>query len=622
MEASKKILEYFGNLDKEIERSYAIAEQARKKNLDPSEEVEIILAENMAERVEGLISTVAPQIKGSGMVEKIQELEKEFGTQDWRVAFRIAEEVALQNICKFEDKKEAIEVGLRVGLAYITVGVVSSPLEGFVRLDLKKRKDNGKEYFGLYFSGPIRSAGTTATCIFVALSDYVRRKTGYAEYDPTENEINRYVMELRDFHERITNLQYFPSEEEVRFMMKHLPVQICGDASEKFEVSNYKDLDRFESNYLSNGICLVTAEGLTQKGEKFWKKFSNWNKDFEMKDWKWMDDFVTLQKKMKSKGEKGDKDEKILPDYTFIKDLVAGRPILSHPMAKGGLRLRYGRSRLSGLSSASMHPATMVILNEFIGNGTQLKMERPGKATTLGMCDSIEGPIVKLKNGNVMFLNNEEEARKYTKAVKEIIFLGDILVNYGDFFDRGHKLVKPGYNEEWWFLEFEKAVKGKGLVELSKELGIEIEVLKKLFRGDLKIKAEEAINISSKLGIPFHPRYTYHWEDLEYIEFTNLIEWLIKKMVVKRDNGKIEKVILPFAKEENLLEKDSAKEEKDPKRYLELIGIPHRVVANEYIVIRGEDAQAFGASLGFLKNEDKLRALILEENGFLVILLI
>jgi len=531
------------------------------------------------------------------------------------VAFRIAEEVALQNICKFEDKKEAIEVGLRVGLAYITVGVVSSPLEGFVRLDLKKRKDNGKEYFGLYFSGPIRSAGTTATCIFVALSDYVRRKTGYAEYDPTENEINRYVMELRDFHERITNLQYFPSEEEVRFMMKHLPVQICGDASEKFEVSNYKDLDRFESNYLSNGICLVTAEGLTQKGEKFWKKFSNWNKDFEMKDWKWMDDFVTLQKKMKSKGEKGDKDEKILPDYTFIKDLVAGRPILSHPMAKGGLRLRYGRSRLSGLSSASMHPATMVILNEFIGNGTQLKMERPGKATTLGMCDSIEGPIVKLKNGNVMFLNNEEEARKYTKAVKEIIFLGDILVNYGDFFDRGHKLVKPGYNEEWWFLEFEKAVKGKGLVELSKELGIEIEVLKKLFRGDLKIKAEEAINISSKLGIPFHPRYTYHWEDLEYIEFTNLIEWLIKKMVVKRDNGKIEKVILPFAKEENLLEKDSAKEEKDPKRYLELIGIPHRVVANEYIVIRGEDAQAFGASLGFLKNEDKLRALILEENG-------
>ena len=208
MEASKKILEYFGNLDKEIERSYAIAEQARKKNLDPSEEVEIILAENMAERVEGLISTVAPQIKGSGMVEKIQELEKEFGTQDWRVAFRIAEEVALQNICKFEDKKEAIEVGLRVGLAYITVGVVSSPLEGFVRLDLKKRKDNGKEYFGLYFSGPIRSAGTTATCIFVALSDYVRRKTGYTEYEPTENEINRYVMELRDFHERITNLQY------------------------------------------------------------------------------------------------------------------------------------------------------------------------------------------------------------------------------------------------------------------------------------------------------------------------------------------------------------------------------------------------------------------------------
>ena len=150
-----------------------------------------------------------------------------------------------------------MEVGLRVGLAYITVGVVASPLEGFVRLELKKRKDDGKEYFSLFFSGPIRSAGTTATCVFVALSDYVRRKMGYAEYDPTENEVKRYLMEIRDFHERITNLQYLPSEEEIKFMIEHLPVQISGDASETVEVSNYKDLDRFQSNFLSNGIFLV-----------------------------------------------------------------------------------------------------------------------------------------------------------------------------------------------------------------------------------------------------------------------------------------------------------------------------------------------------------------------------
>jgi DNA polymerase II large subunit len=603
LEASKQLLNYFELLDKEIEKTYEIAKEARSKGLDPAQEVEIILAENMAERVEGLIATVAPQIKGSGVVERLQELEKEYGMQDWRVAFTIAEEIAKQKYCKFKDKKEAMEVGLRVGLAYITVGVVASPLEGFVRLELKKRKDDGKEYFALYFSGPIRSAGTTATCIFVALSDYVRRKMGYAEYDASEDELSRYVMELRDFHDRVTNLQYFPSEDEVRFMMSHLPVQICGDASEKFEVSNYKDLERFESNRLSNGICLVIGEGLCQKGGKFWKRFSNWYKDFEMKEWKWLGEFVDLQKKIRSKGEKSESGE-VLPDFNYIKDLVAGRPILGHPMKKGGFRLRYGRTRATGLSSTAIHPATSVITGDFIANGTQIKMERPGKSSTLSICDSIEGPIVKLKNGSVMFLDNEERAREVLKDIEEIIFLGDILINYGDFFNRGHKLVTPGYCEEWWFLEFEKAAEGKGLVEMGEELDIDKDLLKGLFKGDLKLKGKEAVMLALKLKIPLHPRYTYHWNGIDYEDFSRLVQWLVKKMVVKRDKGEIEKIILPFEKEEIL---------DDPKRTLELLGIPHLVVAKEYIVIEKNDAEGLAASLGFYESDDKLKEVILEE---------
>ncbi|MBI2105560.1 DNA polymerase II large subunit [Candidatus Woesearchaeota archaeon] len=597
MKASKQILNYFEMLDKEINRAYSVATVARKKGFDPADEVEIVLAENMAERVEGLIGTVAPQVKKSGMVERINELEMEFGMQDWRVAFKLAEEISNEKFCKFKDKKEAMEVGLRVGLAYITVGVVASPLEGFVRLELGKRKDNGKEYFSLFFSGPIRSAGTTATCVFVALSDYVRRKNGYAEYDATEIELKRYAMELRDFHERVTNLQYFPSEEEIIFMIKNLPVQICGDASEKVEVSNYKDLDRFASNYLSNGICLVIGEGLCQKGGKFWKRFSNWNKTFEMEYWKWMQDFVELQKKIRSKGEKSSSGE-ILPDYNYIKDLVAGRPILGHPMRKGGLRLRYGRSRISGLSSTSIHPATSIISNEFIASGTQLKMERPGKSSTLSICDSIEGPIVKLIDGSVMLLDTEEKARKHSKNIEEILFFGDILINYGDFFNRGHKLLKPGYCEEWWFLEFEKEIKGKGLFEISEQTGLDKELLKSLFKGNLDISGKDAVSLSIKLKIPLHPRYTYHWKDISTKEIINLLDWISRKMVVKRDNNEIEKIILPYEKEQII---------DDPKRILEMIGIPHLVIAKEYIVIEEDDAYGFAASLGFLYDNEKVK---------------
>ena len=95
----------------------------------------------MAERVEGLITVVAPEIRGCGMVERIQELEKEYGKLNWRVALQISEEIAQEKFCKFQDKKQAMEVAIRVGIAYVTNGVVSSPLEGFTDLKIKKRRE-------------------------------------------------------------------------------------------------------------------------------------------------------------------------------------------------------------------------------------------------------------------------------------------------------------------------------------------------------------------------------------------------------------------------------------------------------------------------------------------------
>src|SRR3989338_4656806 len=97
---------------------------------------------------------------------------------------------------------------------------------------------------------------------------------------------------------------------------------------------------------------------------KLWNIMSVWAKDFELAHWAFLDDFVLLQKRVKAKDERSD--GKILPVYTFIEDLVAGRPVLTYPLASGGFRLRYGRSRISGYSSTSIHPATMHILNKYI----------------------------------------------------------------------------------------------------------------------------------------------------------------------------------------------------------------------------------------------------------------
>ncbi len=553
-EESPQIKEYFENMNKKIAIALEIANKAREKHLDPDTKVEISLAANMAERVEGLISMLAPQIKRSGVVERIIELEKQYGTLDWRVALKIAEEVAEEKFCKFKDKIEAIEIGIRTGFAYVTVGVVSSPLDGMIGISIKKRKD-GKDYMCVNYAGPIRNAGGTAASVSAIIADYVRQKQGYAKYDVQEDEIKRAVTELRDYHERVTNLQYYPSPQEIEHMMKNLPVEISGDPSEKIEVSNYKDLERVETNCIRSGYCLMLSSCIPLKAPKLWKQLSKWGKEFGIDSWDFLEEFLKIQKAAKAKKTTKTEDtttEKISPDYTYIKDLVAGRPVLGYPLRPGGFRLRYGRSRISGYSCQSIHPATMHILNQYIAAGTQLKTERPGKSTIVMPCDTIEGPIVKLKDGTVLQLHSLEEAKQYNKEIEKILFLGDILIAYGDFFNRAHTLIPPGYCEEWWEQETKQ---------------------------EKKPKVKEAIKFAIETKTPLHPAYTHHWKLISKQELLELLKWF-KKGKKYTKNSLIEKIVLGKSKTKEILEK---------------MGMPHKYINNEFTILEEQEAEVINA---------------------------
>ena len=220
--------DYFLALDNVIKGAYEIAGKARKKGLDPENKVDIPLATGIGKRVEGLVSVEVGQVFDSGIAERIKELETEYGILDWRIALKIAEETLEGKFCSFKNEKEAMETAIRVGFAYLTLGVVSAPLEGFIELKIKDRGD-GKKYLSAWYAGPIRGAGGTAAAFSVILVDYVRKLRGYDVYDPTDLEIKRYVTELRDYHERVTNLQYMPNEKEVEFLMERIPVDINGD---------------------------------------------------------------------------------------------------------------------------------------------------------------------------------------------------------------------------------------------------------------------------------------------------------------------------------------------------------------------------------------------------------
>lgn len=519
---------YLRDIEDEVERTYSIARECRARGLDPYTDVEAMPAGDLAARVEGLVGP-------DGIADKIRELGRD------NLSDII--DTILDPAAKGDMKRCYIEQAVRTALAIATEGVVAAPLEGVSKVDIRKNPD-GSEYVSIYFTGPIRSAGGSAQGIAVMVGDYAGKKYGLQEYRPTTGELERYVEEIKLYNERVSRLQYLPSDDEVRSIVRNLPVCVDGDPTEEREVSVHRDLSRVETNRIRGGMCLVIAEGVAQKAKKMLKL----SRDFNL-DWGWLKD-VGKERKEEDKDKSASK---------FMEEVVGGRPIFAAPSTSGGFRLRYGRNRASGIAGKSMHPATMVLLDDFVATGTQVKVERPGKGCIITECSSIEGPVVKLDDGSVVRVDTVEKAREVRDNLKEILYLGDLLVSYGDFLQTNTALVPSGYVEEWWIQE--ARTRTQDIPEVT---------------------SENMIEFSIKYDVPLHPRYTLQWSEVTVEELRELVEWL------KRGGLDESRLVLDDV-------------EAGLKRTLELLAVEHtirekRVEIREYLPLT--------KSLGLEINED------------------
>ncbi|MGZ7209552.1 MAG: DNA polymerase II large subunit, partial [Methanobacterium sp.] len=547
---------YFETLEEETERVYDVARKARFKGYDIELEPEVPLAKDLAERVEGLVGP-------KGVAKRIKELEEEYSREE--AAFKIAREiVTTPDVEGEEDSIEFREVksdqALRTALAILTEGVVAAPLEGIAKVKIKQNFDK-TWYIAVYFAGPIRSAGGTAAALAVLIADYIRLSINLDVYKPTEREVERYVEEVELYESEVTNLQYSPSPDEVRLAVKNIPVEVTGEPTDKVEVS-HRDLERVETNNIRGGALLALAEGIIQKAPKV-KKYAS---KLEIDGWKWLEKYSKG-----SNNSNNDEEDRTKVEDKYMKDIIGGRPVLSYPQAKGGFRLRYGRSRNSGLAAMGISPITMEIV-EFLAVGTQMKIERPGKGTCVVPVDSIEGPIVKLRNGSVISVESIEQARKIRKDVVEILFLGDILVAFGEFLRNNQFLLPSAWCEEWWEKEIENCDKydeDTAIFDLNQDLS-----------------AREAFEASKKYGVSLHPHYTYFYHDVSIEDLNYLREWIYKYY----DNSNADDdIILDIA---------------PPKRILEILGVPHIVEKNK-VRIDSDNAYALINTLVKPLNDSK-----------------
>jgi DNA polymerase II large subunit len=535
VEMNKEIEDYFISIQNQVDQCYSIAEEARGKGFDPEKYVECPQAKDLAGRVEKL---VGPE----GIAELIRDLKKN-GLSDDEIVFKVVTDILDKRVGNIESLEERVGRAIRAGLAIKTMGVVSAPLEGISKILIRKDQF-GKKYLSLFFAGPIRAAGGTTAALCVLIADYVRKKSNIPKYEATEAEIGRYVEEVK-LYDRNVHLQYPSSNREIRYAVKNLPIEINGDSTEIEEVSAFRDLPRIETNNIRGGACLVLNDGILLKAPKLLKIAKAMN----LEGWDWLDDLKKISQKEESEKSqvenvkyKKEEAKFIAPNSKYIADIIAGRPVFSDPSEIGGHRIRYGRSRNTGLAAGGIHPATMGILDDFVAIGTQLRIERPGKSTSVCPVSVIEPPIIKLKNGNVIRVTSYKMARHVFPNIDSILFLGDILFGFGEFAENNHRLIPSGYVEEWWALDLKKAVKNQKSIN-SRIL----ELIENPFT--INPTAEEAIMISQEYNIPLHPSFTDFWGNLSIDELYTLRNAFIlgfsnlENKIVLKNNEQIKKIL-------------------------------------------------------------------------------
>ncbi|MDE1763071.1 MAG: DNA polymerase II large subunit [Thaumarchaeota archaeon] len=526
-------LDYYNRISSEVFTIFEKAASAKATLADSSGMVEPKIAFDLSDRVSKMHDIDVTE----NLRNLIQTTTKELA------ALKLAEEIARGKYLGSETSlEEKLDLAVRVGLAIVTEGVTIAPLQGISEVKIKKNAD-GTEYLSVSFAGPIRSAGGTEAASTMLIADHVRKIAGLDKYKANsyDDETGRFVEELRLYEREVGSFQFHVPDEDVVTVISNLAVELDGIDTDPVEIVSHRNMTRIGTNRVRGGALRVLNDGLIGRSRKLLKLIDL----FKLDGWEWLKD-------LKGAIQTGDEDAAA----HRMREVITGRSVLSMPKKLGGFRLRYGRACNTGFASVGIHPVVAEILDHVIAVGTQIKLDIPGKAATIAFVDSIDTPVVRLDNGNVVKIRDTAHGIHLKPHIEKILHLGDILISYGDFLENNAELVPTGYVEEFWIEELKEKV--------AKYEPRDLELLDYV---DKTPDLEEAFRISLNFGIGLHPHYLYYWDQLTVQEF--------------------EKLLVPTKMEPEL-----AVYQTDTKEILEKLGVPHEL-ADDAIVLKDTEAKIF-----------------------------
>lgn len=556
---------YYESVQTEISRQYEFATRAKSLGLDPSTIIESPLAVDLADRVAKLLEVP--------IAERLRELLKVSRTEV--AALTLAREIASGKYELPEGQSRA-EAAVRIGLAIVTDGVTVAPIQGVSAVRIKDNQ-SGSQYLSVEFAGPIRSAGGTESAFTIVIADQVRKVLGLEKYNALllDDEVGRFVEELRVYERDVGNFQYKVTDHDVQNAIEKLPVEIDGVWTDNSEVVIHRNMRRIKENRVRGGALRVLNDGVIGKSKKLLKLLSELGID----DWAWLAEL--------SGGKQQGTDE-TKQSSSHFEEVISGRAVLSTPNKTGGFRLRYGRAPNTGIHAIGIHPAVTTILNYPVVMGTQIKVDMPGKGASIAFVDTLETPIVRLKDGSVLRIKDQNQANTLSHKLDTILYLGDILIAFGDFLENNYKLVPSAYVEEWWSEDLKQTLKRfSSLESASEEFGVPADTLEKFVKNPLHAfpTFQQALVLCSKTQLALHPRYLRYWDQLTPQEIITLRNQLV------------------VSSSESVL---SIRATTSIKPLLEKLGVEHSMLSSTEVIITDTEAEILNKclDLGYLRYKE------------------
>lgn len=418
--------------------------------------------------------------------------------------FKIAEETMLGKFGYFSDE-EKILLAIRAGLITMNQGYDDSAVFSIsgVRISPQPQKSLIINYNSLVFK--VRSIDLARSVI---IADYLRRNEHLGVYKfSNEDFINLYNGTPKI--QRIAHI--------IKEVVNHLQVGISSD----------------------DGVDVVVRVLLSIVKNK--NKLLKLVKSLNLEGWSWLE---TLSFTRSS-------------SYIVL-------PLSQH--GKGGFKIRYGRAHNTGFGAIGVHPATMVLLNGLIRPGSRLKINIAPWRVIVVPVDTIDGPIVELKDGSIVEIKNLNDAFKVSEQIVRILHLGDILISYNDLVIFNAKLKRAGFCNEWWQLLLARRLQeNNNIRNIIRVLGFSDETLDRIIQGDMIPNNVQAVELSRKLGLPLHPQYTFNWDALSVDEFLQLRR-LLQSSKLTFQNDKLvlrsvpeikrlfKKLLIPYSSSNGFLE--------------------------------------------------------------------